>query len=107
MRCALAKRGAFVIAGSPAVSAPAAYATSATHGRTCSAVQPAGSDRFALVLPQVSAEAMQMFLEGFSKMLAPDEHAAMVIDGAEWHVAKDLLIPTTSAWFSCRHTALN
>jgi DDE superfamily endonuclease len=57
------------------------------------AVQPATGDRFALVLPWVSAEAMQMFLEGFSKTLASDEHAAMVIDGAGWHVAKDLRIP--------------
>jgi hypothetical protein len=57
------------------------------------AVQPATGDRFALVLPQVSAEAMQMFLDDFSKALAPDEHAGMVVDGAGWHVAKELQIP--------------
>ena len=28
-----------------------------------------------------------------SSTLAPDEHAAMVVDGAGWHIARDLRIP--------------
>ena len=36
---------------------------------------------------------MQAFLDGFSAALAPDEHAAMAVDGAGWHVAHDLRIP--------------
>ena len=36
---------------------------------------------------------MQLFLDGFSSALAPDEHAAMVVDGAGWHIAHDLRIP--------------
>jgi hypothetical protein len=64
-----------------------------TWAHRFAAVQPATGRSFALVLPQVSAEAMQAFLEAFSKTLAPDEHAAMVVDGAGWHVAGDLRIP--------------
>ncbi len=37
---------------------------------------------------------MQLFLDGFSSTLAPDEHAAMVVDGAGWHIARDLRIPS-------------
>lgn len=57
------------------------------------AVQPATGAQVALVLPEVSANAMQIFLDQFSHTLRPDEHAAMVVDGAGWHIAADLLIP--------------
>ena len=57
------------------------------------AVQPATGRSFALVLPHVSTEAMQVFLDRFSNGLAPDEHAAMVVDGAGWHIAHELRIP--------------
>ena len=57
------------------------------------AAQPATGDAFALVLPEVSTEAMDLFLAEFSKTLAPDEHALMVIDGAGWHTSKSLLVP--------------
>ena len=57
------------------------------------AVRPATGARFALVLPEVSTEAMQAFLDGFAAKLAPDEHAALVLDGAGWHVAHDLRAP--------------
>ena len=57
------------------------------------AVRPATGDSFALVMPRVSTEAMQAFLDRFSAALAPDEHAAMAVDGAGWHVAHALRIP--------------
>jgi hypothetical protein len=38
---------------------------------------------------------MQVFLGRFSSALAPYEHAAMVVDGAGWHIAHDLRIPGT------------
>ena len=44
------------------------------------AAQPATGDAFALVLPEVSTEAMDLFLAEFSKTLPPDEHALMVVD---------------------------
>jgi len=36
---------------------------------------------------------MQMFLDRFATGFAPDEHAAMVVDGAGWHIARNLRIP--------------
>ena len=39
----------------------------------------------ALVLPQVNAEAMNLHLEEIGRSIAPDAHAALVIDGAGWH----------------------
>ena len=64
-----------------------------TWAHLFAAVQPATGAGFALVLPEVSAAAMQVFLEGFAATLAPDEHAALVIDGAGWHVAGALRVP--------------
>ena len=36
---------------------------------------------------------MQIYLEEFAKTMAPDEHVAMVMDRAGWHVAKGLKVP--------------
>ncbi len=57
------------------------------------AVQPATGQSFALALPEVSTVAMQAFLDRFSKTLAPDEHAIMVVDQAGWHTAHALAVP--------------
>ena len=59
------------------------------------AVRPATGDRFALVLPVVSTEAMSVFLDGFAARLARDEHAVMVLDQAGWHGANALRVPDT------------
>jgi hypothetical protein len=65
-----------------------------TWAHLFAAVQPVTGKSVALVLRRVSTEAMQLFLERFSSTLAPDEHAAMVVDGAGWHIARDLRIPS-------------
>ena len=57
------------------------------------AVQPATGQSFALVLPEVSTVAMQVFLDRFRKALAADEHAIMVVDQAGWHTAHALAVP--------------
>lgn len=57
------------------------------------AVRPATGERFALVMPVVSTEAMNIFLQGFSSRLADDEHVVMVLDQAGWHRANDLRVP--------------
>jgi transposase len=57
------------------------------------AVRPATGDRFALVMPEVSTEAMSIFLERFSERLAADEHAVIVLDQAGWHGAAALRVP--------------
>ena len=57
------------------------------------AVRPATGERFALVMPVVCTEAMNIFLHGFSSRLADDEHAVMALDQAGWHGANDLRVP--------------
>ena len=57
------------------------------------AVEPATGAGFCLVLPEVSTVAMQAFLDGFSARLAPDVHAALVLDGAGWHTSLALRVP--------------
>ena len=57
------------------------------------AVRPADGDRFALVMPVVSTQAMSLFLEGFASRIATDEHAVMVLDRAGWHRANALRVP--------------
>lgn len=48
---------------------------------------------FALVLPEVSTTAMQIFLDAFSKTIAAGEHVLMFLDHAGWHVANALKVP--------------
>jgi hypothetical protein len=57
------------------------------------AVRPATGERFALVMPVVSTEAMNIFLAEFSERLAADEHAVIALDQAGWHGSNDLLVP--------------
>lgn len=64
-----------------------------TWAHLFAAVQPATGQGFALVLPEVSTNAMQAFLDGFSKTLAADQHAVMVMDQAGWHTAHALAVP--------------
>ena len=66
-----------------------------TWAHLFAAVRPATGQSFALVLPDVSTEAMQVFLDRFAAKLAPDEHAVLVVDQAGWHVAHVLSIPHT------------
>jgi hypothetical protein len=57
------------------------------------AVRPATGEGFALVLPEVSTAAMQVFLDHFATTIAPDAQVALVLDGAGWHGARDLVVP--------------
>jgi transposase len=57
------------------------------------AVRPVTGERFALVMPAVSPEVMNIFLEGFRGRLLDDEHAVMVLDQAGWHRANELHVP--------------
>jgi hypothetical protein len=58
------------------------------------AVHPATGAGFALALPEVSTAAMQVFLDCFAATLAPDVQGALVLDGAGWHGARDLVVPS-------------
>ena len=57
------------------------------------AVRLADGCDFALVLPEVSTQAMQEFLDRFAATLDPGAHAVVVLDQAGWHGAKALRVP--------------
>jgi len=57
------------------------------------AVEPGTDNAFALVLPDANTDMMQLYLDGFAKTIADDEHVAMIVDGAGWHTAKALAVP--------------
>lgn len=57
------------------------------------AVEPGTDNAFALVMPEVSTEAMQAYLDAFAATIAEGEHVLMVLDQAGWHGAKALKIP--------------
>ena len=57
------------------------------------AVEPATGADVALVLPEATTATMGLFLAEFAAGLPGDAHAVMVLDGAGWHVARDLVVP--------------
>ena len=57
------------------------------------AVEPGTDNAFALVMPYVNTEAMQVFLDRFAATVGDDEHVAMVLDQAGWHGSGALRIP--------------
>ena len=59
------------------------------------ACRPGTDETVALALPRVSADAMTVFLEHFSRQLAPGVHAVLILDQAGWHDARALHVPET------------
>src|SRR4051794_33164 len=57
------------------------------------AVCPERGEGVALVLPEVSTAAMSTFLAELSRAVPAGTHAALVLDGAGWHVSDDLSVP--------------
>jgi hypothetical protein len=57
------------------------------------AVCPARDTGVALVLPTVSAAAIQAMLDELGQAVAPGAHAVVLMDRAGWHVARELTIP--------------
>ena len=57
------------------------------------AVEPATGDSVALLLPVVSIETFEMFLQELSAKLAPDEHAVLIMDQAGWHTSQRVNMP--------------
>lgn len=58
------------------------------------AVDPFRGDMAALIMPWVDTEVMSLFLT-YTAELFPDTFCLMFLDGAGWHTAKDLRIPST------------
>ena len=57
------------------------------------AVCPGRGEGVALVLPEVSTAAMGVFLAELSRAVPAGSHAALVLDGAGWHVSEELSVP--------------
>src|SRR4051794_11333022 len=57
------------------------------------AVCPERGEGVALVLPEVSTAAMDVFLAELSRAVPAGTRAALVLDGAGWHVSEDLSVP--------------
>ena len=57
------------------------------------AVCPERGEGVALVLPEVSTAAMRVFLAELARAVPAGTHAALVLDGAGWHVSEDLAVP--------------
>lgn len=57
-------------------------------------MEPGAGNAFALILPEVSANAMQVYLDKFAETIGPEEHVLLVLDQAGWHGAKALRAPT-------------
>ncbi len=57
------------------------------------ACRPGTDEAFALALPEATTAGMSLFLSGFAQELAPDVHAALILDRAGWHVARRLGVP--------------
>lgn len=58
-------------------------------------MRPSTDEAFALVLPEASARAMDLFLAAFAKEIAPDTHVVLVLDQAGWHGEEALVVPET------------
>ena len=46
------------------------------------AVEAGNDNAFALIMPEVSTVAMQVYLDAFAKTVGPNEHVVMVLDQA-------------------------
>ena len=57
------------------------------------AVCPERDAGVALVLPEVSTAAMDVFLAELARAVSAETHVALVLDGAGWHVSEELAVP--------------
>lgn len=48
----------------------------------------------AIVVPTANAEIMSMHLQEIGRNVAPGAHVALVLDGAGYHIANDLAVPS-------------
>jgi len=57
-----------------------------------SAIEPASGEAFSLLISSLNTHSMSAFLQEFAKAY-PDEDITLVMDGAGWHIAKNLRVP--------------
>src|SRR5207237_9657221 len=56
-------------------------------------VRPGRGEGVGLIRPEVSIAAMGAFLAALSRAVPAGTHAALVLDGAGWHVSEGLAVP--------------
>lgn len=59
---------------------------------TFAALEPLTGETVSLILPSVNGVTMSIFLGELSQSY-PDNHLAVVLDGAGWHKCKELVVP--------------
>lgn len=64
-----------------------------TNAYIFGAVCPARDKGVALVMPYANTEAMNLHLREISRNVTPGAHAIIIIDGAGWHTAGELIVP--------------
>jgi transposase len=57
------------------------------------AVCPETGKKHALLFDGLDSRVVNIFLDDFSKTLSRNVHVVMVMDGAGWHKAEDLIVP--------------
>ena len=57
-------------------------------------INPINGDYFGMVNTHVGKDFMQIFLDEYSAQLKENQHVLMIVDGAGWHHANSLVIPT-------------
>ena len=67
--------------------------TNGGKGSFFTAIRPATGEDVTLVLPAVNTAAMQVFLDHVAASRPADAHLVMVLDGAGWHVSRNLVVP--------------
>ena len=65
----------------------------ADKGSFFTAVRPTTGEDVTLVLPTVNTAVMQVFLDQLAACRPADAHLVMVVDGAGWHVSRNLVVP--------------
>ena len=58
------------------------------------AICPAKGKGAALLLPEANVQAMQAHLDEISRTVAPNAHAALIMDRAGWHTTAKLKVPS-------------
>jgi hypothetical protein len=57
------------------------------------AVCPDRDTGAAIIMTRANTEAMNLMLDEVSRTVSPGAHAALIVDGAGWHVSGDLVVP--------------
>jgi transposase len=57
------------------------------------AVEPASGESVALQSPSANTRVMDVFLTMLARVLGPQDHAVLILDGAGWHKSKKLRVP--------------